>query len=174
MSTYQKSVIAKDKEQDFYRDLNEIVKAYCGPKTHPISALANVSALLLDQIEDINWAGFYLFDGDKLIVGPFNGKPACSEIKIGSGVCGKVASTLIALKVDDVEAFPGHIACDSQSKSEMVAPLVSEEGHLLGVIDIDSPIHARFSEDSLAGLVHIAKTISKNLDWSSLSINTKV
>lgn len=112
-----------------------------------VTALANAAALLYDRLESINWAGFYLNDADRLILGPFCGKPACTTIAIGEGVCGTAAAKLQTVRVDDVDLFPGHIACDEQSKSEIVIPLITTSHGLIGVLDIDAPIVARFSED---------------------------
>ena len=111
-----------------------------------IANLANASALLYQSIPNINWAGFYLYKNNELILGPFQGKIACMHIPLGKGVCGSCAAQRKALKVDDVHQFSGHIACDSNSNSEIVIPLI-KENTLLGVLDIDSPSFSRFSED---------------------------
>lgn len=132
----------------------------------PISALSNAAALLWEALPDINWAGFYLLKEDKLHLGPFQGKAACVEIPIGRGVCGTAAETCQVQLVPDVELFPGHIACDSASRSEIVIPMLSG-GRLLGVLDIDAPICNRFDQadaDGLSDLVHILIT---EVDWSS-------
>lgn len=124
---------------------------------HLVANLANISALLYTAIEDINWVGFYLSEGDKLILGPFQGNPACVEIPYGKGVCGTAAATDSALLVSDVHAFPGHIACDSASRSEIVIPF-HHNGKVIGVLDIDSPSLSRFSEkdrDYLEDLVTV-------------------
>ena len=119
---------------------------------HLIANLANASALLGDALADINWVGFYLRRGEKLILGPFQGKPACVEIHWGRGVCGTAAETGLCQRVEDVHAFPGHIACDSASRSEIVLPL-RKDGQVVGVLDIDSPSIARFTPEDEAGLM---------------------
>jgi len=111
-----------------------------------ITNLSNTSAYLNYYLDDINWIGFYLYDGSKLYLGPFQGLPACTYIQLGSGVCGTAAENKRTLIVPNVDEFPGHIACDSQSKSEIVVPLISSEGKLRGVLDIDSPNLNRFDQ----------------------------
>lgn len=124
-----------------------------------ITTLSNSAAFLYSIVERINWAGFYLYDGEKLILGPFCGKPACTTIEIGKGVCGTSAQLRQTVVVEDVETFPGHIACDSESRSEIVIPLINSEQKLIGVLDIDSPEISRFSEEEKIGLQKIAKII---------------
>ncbi|MGE3262848.1 MAG: GAF domain-containing protein [Bacteriovoracia bacterium] len=123
-------------------DNTELEHLFCGQW---LADLANFSAFVFQRLPDINWAGFYLFDGQKLILGPFCGKPACTEIKIGRGVCGTAFTKKKTLLVSDVHEFPGHIACDSASRSEMVIPLI-KNGAAFGVFDLDSPSLNRFSE----------------------------
>lgn len=132
----------------------------------PISALSNVASLLWEALPDINWAGFYLLKGDTLYLGPFQGKTACVMIPVGRGVCGTAAATRQLQLVPDVEQFPGHIACDSASRSEIVIPLL-RNGKLLGVMDIDAPIPARFDELDAQGLTAVAATLMTIVDWSS-------
>ena len=122
---------------------------------HLTANLANISALIFDTLPDINWAGFYLAEGGRLILGPFQGKPACVEIPPGRGVCGTAALENKTLLVPDVHAFPGHIACDSASNSEIVIPL-HKNGRVVGVLDIDSPSFSRFSENDKNGLEALA------------------
>lgn len=129
---------------------------------HSISNLANASALLWQSLTDINWAGFYLLEGDKLVLGPFQGKPACIEIPLGRGVCGTAASTGNTLVVDNVHEFDGHIACDSASNSEIVVPLFVK-GKLYGVLDVDSPKFNRFSQQDKLGLEQFAAILQANL-----------
>lgn len=121
-----------------------------------IANAANLSALVAHALPDLNWVGFYFFDGTELVVGPFQGLPACVRIPLDKGVCGAAASTRTTQRVDDVHAFPGHIACDAASRSEVVVPLVAGDGALLGVFDLDSPLPARFSADDQAGLEALA------------------
>lgn len=120
-----------------------------------IANAANLSALLFNSLPDLNWAGFYFFDGTELVVGPFQGLPACVRIPLSKGVCGAAASSGVTQRVDDVHAFPGHIACDAASRSEIVVPLL-HNGQLVGVLDIDSPLPARFDADDQAGIEAIA------------------
>ena len=131
----------------------------------PISALSNAAALLWDALNEINWAGFYLLKDDMLHLGPFQGKPACISIPMGRGVCGTAAATHEIQLVQDVHQFPGHIACDSASNSEIVLPLI-KNGILLGVMDIDSPVFARFDEADAAGLARLCDILVQ-LDWSN-------
>ena len=121
-----------------------------------IANAANLSALLFNTLPDLNWAGFYLYDGTELVVGPFQGLPACVRIPLDKGVCGAAASTRQTQRVDDVHAFPGHIACDAASRSEIVIPLI-KDGVLIGVLDIDSPEPGRFDADDQQGLEAIAR-----------------
>lgn len=125
---------------------------------HRIANLANASALLNDALTDINWVGFYLIENDKLILGPFQGKPACIEIEIGKGVCGTAVSQDAVMLVKNVHEFPGHIACDSASNSEIVIPL-HVNGKVIGVLDIDSPTLSRFDEDDKEGLCELMKIL---------------
>ena len=126
---------------------------------HRVANLANASALLYSALDGINWAGFYLCEGDRLVLGPFQGKPACIEIPIGRGVCGTAAERKETVLVPDVHKFPGHIACDGASNSEIVIPLFSD-GTLVGVLDIDSPFFDRFTEADKEGLERFAEILS--------------
>ncbi len=110
-----------------------------------VTALSNAAALLYHSLENINWCGFYLYDGEKLILGPFSGKPACTVIEMGKGVCGTAAVERRTIRVPDVNQFPGHIACDAASQSEIVLPIVLSDGTLFGVLDIDAPVVSRFT-----------------------------
>jgi len=120
-----------------------------------IANAANLSALVYHALPDLNWAGFYFFDGTELVVGPFQGLPACVRIPLSKGVCGAAASTRTTQRIEDVDAFPGHIACDSASRSELVVPLFQGDT-LIGVFDLDSPVLARFDAEDQAGLEAIA------------------
>ena len=130
---------------------------------HTVANLANASALLYDSLDEINWAGFYLYDGEKLILNAFQGKPACIEIPIGKGVCGNAAKTLETLLVPNVHEFPGHIACDCASNSEIVVPL-KVNNELFGVLDIDSPLLNRFSYVDRQGIERFAKILCTNIE----------
>jgi GAF domain-containing protein len=128
-----------------------------------IANAANLSALLWHALPDLNWCGFYLFDGTELVVGPFQGLPACIRIPLGKGVCGAAASSRQTQRVADVNAFPGHIACDSASRSELVVPLSMADGTLVGVLDLDSPKPARFDVEDQHGLEAIARAFVDTL-----------
>ncbi|MEN5207905.1 GAF domain-containing protein [Stenotrophomonas terrae] len=127
-----------------------------------IANAANLSALIYHALPQLNWAGFYFYDGKELVVGPFQGLPACVRIPLSKGVCGAAASSRQTLRIEDVDAFPGHIACDSASRSELVVPLV-HNGQLIGVLDIDSPVIARFDADDQLGLEAIAQVFVEAL-----------
>ena len=132
-------------------------------ETDLIANLANASALLMESLADINWAGFYLLKNDELILGPFQGKPACVHIAIGAGVCGTSFQRRETVLVPDVHAFPGHIACDSSSNSEIVIPLKNSKNQLIGVLDIDSPLFNRFSLTDQKALEETARIIGQTL-----------
>lgn len=125
--------------------------------------MANVSALLMTYLPDLNWAGFYRLVDGELVLGPFQGKAACIRIPLGKGVCGAAAASLKSQLVADVHAFPGHIACDADSRSELVAPII-RGGHVLGVIDLDSPSPARFSAEDQAGCEALAALLADRLN----------
>ena len=124
--------------------------------------LANISAIINSAIEGCNWVGFYLMKDNELVLGPFQGQPACNRIKVGSGVCGTVARDRVVQRVDDVSKFVGHIACDSESKSEIVIPIIKDD-KVIGVLDIDSPKIARFSELEEEYLIKVVKKIESYL-----------
>ena len=145
-----------------YALLNKQLEALTKDVPHPISNLANAAALLWEALPEINWAGFYLLEGDILVLGPFQGKTACIEIPVGRGVCGTAVAQKATQLVPDVHRFPGHIACDSASNSEIVIPLVKEE-RIVGVLDIDSPLHNRFSEADKLGLEMFARILQERI-----------
>ena len=130
----------------------------------PVSALANAASLLWEALPDINWSGFYLLKENVLHLGPFQGKTACVMIPVGRGVCGTAAATKQLQLVPDVELFPGHIACDSASRSEIVVPMIAGD-RLLGVLDIDAPILARFDEADAKGLERIVRILTTEVEW---------
>ena len=138
-----------------YAQLAEQARALLHGESDRTANAAQLSALLYHALPDLNWAGFYFFDGTELVVGPFQGLPACVRIPLDKGVCGAAATTRTTQRIDDVHAFPGHIACDSASNSELVVPLV-KDGALVGVLDLDSPVHARFDVIDQEGLEAIA------------------
>ncbi len=135
-----------------YAELASQARGLLAGERDLIANAANFSALLFNSLPDLNWAGFYLFDGTELVVGPFQGKPACIRIALGRGVCGTAAQTRQTQLVHDVHAFDGHIACDAASQSEVVVPLVRADGSLLGVWDVDSPSVGRFDEEDRRGM----------------------
>lgn len=138
-----------------YAALTAQAQALLHGERDAIANAANLSALVYHALPDLNWVGFYLFDGTELVVGPFQGLPACVRIPLDKGVCGAAARTRTTQRVDDVHAFPGHIACDSASRSELVVPLFDGE-RLIGVFDLDSPLPARFDADDQSGLEALA------------------
>lgn len=150
-----------------YNYLNHLLSALIQSEPEALANLCNAAALLWEYSEGINWAGFYLRRKDELVLGPFHGKPACVHIPIGNGVCGTAAETRAAQVVPDVHQFPGHIACDSASNSEIVVPVLSE-GEVVGVIDIDSPHFSTFDEEDRLGLEQFAGILSKYVDWTQL------
>lgn len=140
---------------ELYAELALQAKGLLDGERDRIANAANLSALIWHGLPDLNWAGFYLYDGKELVLGPFQGKPACVRIAIGKGVCGTAAQTRTTQVVQDVHAFPGHIACDSASNSEVVVPLL-RGAQLLGVLDLDSPKLARFDDQDRRGLEALA------------------
>lgn len=141
--------------------LSSQLKALTENVPYLVSNLANASALLFNELQDINWAGFYLMREGRLILGPFQGKTACTEIAVGKGVCGTAVLEAKTVRVEDVHAFPGHIACDCASNSEIVIPVHDKDGGIIGVLDIDSPKKGRFSEDDQIGLEAFVKTLEE-------------
>ena len=131
-----------------------------------VANAANLSALLFHSLDDVNWVGFYFLKGSELVVGPFQGKPACVTIPLGQGVCGTAAARRAVQRVADVHEFPGHIACDAESRSELVVPLLSG-GEVLGVIDVDSPLPDRFDDATESLLVEVARRFVQAVDWPS-------
>lgn len=145
-------------KQALYRLLRIRLKGLTDGVPYLISNLANASALLGEALTDINWAGFYLMQEERLILGPFQGRPACVEIPSGKGVCGAAAEKDEILLVENVHEFPGHIACDSASNSEIVIP-VHKDGRVIGVLDIDSPVFSRFDEEDKEGLESLVRIL---------------
>lgn len=145
-----------------YNLLEKQVSSLIEDESNLIAILSNVSALLNDSIDQINWVGFYLIENEALILGPFQGHPACVHIAIGKGVCGTAVSEEQTQLVDDVNAFPGHIACDANSKSEIVVPL-RKNNQIIGVLDIDAPITSRFTDVDKNGLEEIVVRIEKQI-----------
>lgn len=144
--------------------LPEQARALLAATRDPIANAANLSALIFENIPGLNWVGVYRFRGGRLLLGPFQGKSACVEIALERGVCGKAASERETVVVADVHAFPGHIACDVASRSEIVVPLISADGHLLGVLDIDSPVLNRFQPKDVALVEELAAIFLESID----------
>ena len=140
-----------------FKLLDSQAEALLRDEPDTLASAANFVALLYNALDDVNWLGSYVLRGDELVLGPFQGQPACVHIALGSGVCGTAASALQTQRVPDVHAFPGHIVCDAASRSEIVVPLIVG-GSLVGVLDIDSPSLDRFSEDDQAGIERLCKT----------------
>jgi L-methionine (R)-S-oxide reductase len=148
---------------ELYRELALQCGSLVDEETDPIANMANCAALIFNSVPRLNWAGFYLLKGAELVLGPFQGRPACVRIALGRGVCGTAAATQSTLRVGDVTKFPGHIACDSASRSEIVLPLLTEHSQLIGVLDVDSPELDRFDADDEAGLSVIAGIIARKI-----------
>ena len=140
-----------------YHLLNSQLRALLDNEHDALAASGNFVALLFNALDEVNWLGIYVLRGDELVLGPFQGRPACTRIALDEGVCGAAASTLQTQRVADVHAFPGHIVCDPDSRSELVVPLLSH-GQLIGVLDIDSPVTRRFSEEDQAGVEELCKS----------------
>lgn len=151
---------------EFYEDLQAQLTGLLEAEHDTIANAANTAALLYHALPDVNWAGFYLLQGQELVLGPFQGKPACVRIPIGKGVCGAAAERLESVLVPDVNAFPGHIACDTASRSELVVPLL-RNGNLLGVLDLDSPLPGRFDETYRIGCERLAAIFLASLGLAS-------
>ena len=143
-----------------YEQLNAQLEALTGCCPHKIANLANASALLYEALDDLNWAGFYLMEDGKLVLGPFQGKSACIEIPVGKGVCGAAVAQNETMLVADVHQFPGHNACDCASNSEIVVP-IRKKGQVVGVLDIDSPSLDRFTSDDRAGLEAFVRILER-------------
>src|SRR3954468_13095402 len=145
-----------------YRDLASALQGLVAGETDAVANMANAAALIWETLPDLNWVGFYRNVGGELVLGPFQGRPACIRIAFGSGVSGTAAATRQVQRIDDVHAFPGHIACDSASNSEIVVPIV-RDGELLAVLDLDSPDHARFDAHDEAGCIAIGAILAEVL-----------
>ena len=158
---YDFKIEAADKAV-MYRDLASALEGLVAGETDAIANMANAAALIWETLPDVNWVGFYRNVGGELVLGPFQGRVACIRIPFGTGVCGAAAETRQVQRVEDVHAFPGHIACDSASNSEIVVPLI-RDGELLGVLDIDSPNTARFTEEDEASCVKLGEILARVL-----------
>ncbi len=150
-----------------YEELTRSLVALVEGETDALANLANAAALLSQSLEAINWCGFYLLRGEELVLGPFQGKPACVRIPVGKGVCGAAARERATIIVPDVSRFPGHITCDPASRSEIAVPIL-EDGDLRGVLDVDAPEVGRFDHADLAGLEAFVATLTPRIAWGSL------
>jgi L-methionine (R)-S-oxide reductase len=153
--------------EEFYRQLNTYLIGLIEDEADWLASLSNAAALLYLLIENINWAGFYLYKQGELVLGPFQGKPACTRIPLGKGVCGTAAQTREIQVVKDVDLFPGHIACDAASKSEIVIPII-KGNRLIGVLDIDSPVKARFDDRDARGLSDFVDILNRYIHWPEI------
>jgi L-methionine (R)-S-oxide reductase len=159
--TYDFRIAAAD-TGTMYRDLASALEGLVAGEPDAVANMANAAALIWETLPDLNWAGFYRNVGGELVLGPFQGRPACIRIAFGSGVCGTAAATRQVQRIEDVNAFPGHIACDSASASELVVPIV-RDGELVAVLDLDSPKTGRFSEADEAGCIKLAEILERAL-----------
>ena len=159
---YEFAVAGNADRQALYRDLDQALDALTADEPDAIANMANAAALLWQYLPDLNWAGFYRAAGETLILGPFQGKAACIRIPFGRGVCGAAAASLEAQCVADVHAFPGHIACDAASASELVVPVV-HDGRLIAVLDLDSPTLRRFDEADVAGCTRLMERLAPRI-----------
>jgi GAF domain-containing protein len=160
---FEAKVIEAASKSELYAGLLEQTRGLLAGERDRIANAANFAALAYHALPDLNWAGFYFFDGAELVVGPFQGKPACVRIPLGKGVCGTAAATKRTQVVRDVHAFPGHIACDAASRSEIVVPMFDRAGALLGVWDVDSPLPARFDDEDREGMEALVKVFLDSL-----------
>lgn len=156
---YDYKIEAADKAV-MYRDLALALSGLVEGEPDAVANMANAAALIWETLPGLNWAGFYRNVGGELVLGPFQGRPACIRIKFGEGVCGVAAETRAVQRIDDVHAFPGHIACDSASNSELVVPIV-RDGELIAVLDLDSPDHGRFDAEDEAGCVALGEILAR-------------
>ena len=155
--------LSKLPKAELFRELASQISALIQNETDPVANMANCAALIFHSVPKVNWAGFYLLKGGELVLGPFQGQVACVRIAFGRGVVGTAAEKRTTIRVADVNQFPGHIACDTASKSEIVIPLTSNDSHLLGVLDVDSPELDRFDADDEEGFCAIGKIIAAKL-----------
>lgn len=160
------TALAADDKSDFYAELRDQLGALLSGESDPIANAGNTSSLLFHAMPDVNWVGFYFLQSEyELVLGPFQGKPACVRIAIGRGVCGAAVARGTSVLVEDVHAFPGHIACDAESRSELVIPLI-RDGGVFGVLDLDSPVAGRFDTDDQAGVEALVAIYVEKSDWS--------
>jgi GAF domain-containing protein len=166
MFTVNTSLSTDDKSLN-YKNLSTFLTQLLGEERDPIANMANMASFLYFNLPNINWSGFYIFDGKELVLGPFLGKPACVRIQIGKGVCGTSAMKKEPVLVENVHEFPGHIACDIDSKSEIVLPIVIND-RMIAVLDIDSPLYSRFDIQDLEGLSALLQILLTSTDFTRL------
>ncbi|GFR37327.1 hypothetical protein PRECH8_06230 [Insulibacter thermoxylanivorax] len=160
MTAFERVEYNRTREENYellFRQLEALLEG----ETNRIANLANASALLYQFLDEVNWAGFYLMEGEELVLGPFQGLPACVRIPLGKGVCGTSAERKETILVDDVDQFPGHIACDAASRSEIVVPMI-HQGEVVGVLDIDSPVLSRFDQVDRVHLERYVEILMKH------------
>lgn len=160
---YTAAAIAAESKPELYAELAQQARGLLHDERNLIANAANFAALVWHALPDINWCGFYFYDGSELVVGPFQGRPACVRIALGRGVCGAAAAARATQLVHDVNKHPDHIACDAASQSEIVVPLIRADGSLLGVWDVDSPHVARFDEEDRAGMEGLCEVFMRAL-----------
>lgn len=161
---FEIEIIDDQDKQRLYKQINTYLTGLISEESDWLAGISNASAILYHLMPDINWAGFYLYRGGELVLGPFQGKPACIRIPLGKGVCGISAEARRIQVVEDVNQFPGHIACDVASQSEIVLPII-KNGKLIGVLDIDSPIKARFDKQDAEGLSSFVNILNQYIIW---------
>ncbi|HHV45794.1 MAG TPA: GAF domain-containing protein [Tissierellia bacterium] len=154
-------------EEERLKYMNMLLKGQLSSERDILANLSNASAIIMACVERLNWAGFYILRGDELVLGPFQGLPACNRIKTGNGVCGTAVATRKVQLVPDVHQFPGHIACDAASNSELVVPIIKED-KVYGVLDLDSPEKGRFTELEKEYFVRFVDTLNEYIDWERI------
>ncbi len=152
------------RKTELYRDLISQLTGLLQDQRDLTANAANTAALIFQTLPELNWAGFYFLKDELLMLGPFQGKPACTQIPIGKGACGTAAKELKTIVVEDVHRFPGHIACDGASNSEIVVPIIGRQGGLIGVLDLDSPLPGRFDADDRAGLESLVEVFVASIE----------
>lgn len=159
--------IKKMNEEERLRYMNTLLKGQLSSEEDPIANLSNASAIIMACVERLNWAGFYILRGEQLVLGPFQGLPACNRIDIGKGVCGTAVATKKVQLVPDVHQFPGHIACDAASNSELVIPIIKDD-KVYGVLDLDSPEKGRFTELEKEYFIKFVDILNEYIDWEKV------
>lgn len=159
--------IKKMTAEERYKYMLILLKGQVASESDSLANISNAAALIFNIVEDLNWAGFYILRDNELVLGPFQGLPACNRIKIGKGVCGTAAATREIQLVEDVNLFPGHIACDGASQSELVLPIIKDK-KVYGVLDLDSPLRARFTELEKEYFIKFMDLLNEYIDWESI------